>query len=378
MEERRRNISGALTTTLTIALFAVMALLPLRPRRTTPFNVQFAFSWWMNELPFIGLWWLTAGTLSTLLNPQPDLLWWLTAVLVSAVALILVWILVRARFARHALATALQEVYGSRGAPRHTLAPWWRIVLLPIVSWRPDVRRARNLRYGPARFGNLLDVYASRRGSRAGRAPVLVYLHGGGGDKAFFSHALMYQLAARGWVCVSANYRMLGVGYPDQLADTRDVLDWVRKHAEEFGGDPASVFVCGGSLGANLGAAAALSGAPVRGVVGLYGYYGSIGVAGMGPQSPADRITPEAPPFFIIHGAQDTLVRREDARAFAEQLRSRSRQAVVYAELPGANHNFDFFPSLRLHEVGDAIQRFTELVIDDASTTKAQANGIAV
>ncbi|UUT36647.1 alpha/beta hydrolase [Microbacterium elymi] len=190
-----------------------------------------------------------------------------------------------------------------------------------------------------------------------------MYLHGGGGDKAIFAHALMYQLAARGWVCMSANYRMLRVNYGDQLADAQDAMSWARRHAEEFGGDPASVIAIGASLGANLAASAALSGAQVRGVVCLCGYYGSAGATGTGPHSPAGRITSEAPPFLVVHGAQDTLVRREDARDFAERLKSRSQEPVVYAELPGANHNFDFFPSLRLHAVGDAIQRFTKITV---------------
>nr|WP_274636987.1 alpha/beta hydrolase [Microbacterium bovistercoris] len=356
-----------MTTALTIAVFAAAALLPLRPRRSTPFNVQFALSWWMNELPFIGLWWLLAGTLATLLNPGSSFWWWLIAALTLAVTLILAWILVRARFARRALTAALQNVYGPRGRPHETRSPWWRIVLLPIVAWRPDVRRIRNRRYGPARFGNLLDVYVSRRRNRQARAPVLVYLHGGGGDKAIFAHALMYQLAARGWVCMSANYRMLRVNYGDQLADAQDAMSWARRHAEEFGGDPASVIAIGASLGANLAASAALSGAQVRGVVCLYGYYGSAGATGTGPHSPAGRITSEAPPFLVVHGAQDTLVRREDARDFAERLKSRSQEPVVYAELPGANHNFDFFPSLRLHAVGDAIQRFTKITVGEAA-----------
>src|SRR5690606_28166328 len=118
------------------------------------------------------------------------------------------------------------------GAPHETSPPWWRIALLPIVAWRPDVRRIRNRRYGPARFGNLLDVYVTRRRNQPGNAPVLVYLHSGGlngfgfGDKAIFAHALMYRFAAQGWVCVNANFRIRGARYDDQIADVRTVLEW--------------------------------------------------------------------------------------------------------------------------------------------------------
>lgn len=74
------------------------------------------------------------------------------------------WIAVRARSARPALSAVLQTVYGPRATPRYTRPVWWRL-LLPVISWQPDVRRIRNRRYGPARRGNRLDVYM--RGRRA-------------------------------------------------------------------------------------------------------------------------------------------------------------------------------------------------------------------
>lgn len=359
-------MNGALNTTLIVALFAVLALRPIRPRRSTPFTLSFAFSWWINELPFIGLWWLVWGAAGTLLHPQPDLGWWLMAGLFMLDVLILVYLLLRAQSARAVLSTALQNVYGPKGAVRYDRAPWWRIVMLPIVAWRWDVRKTGGLRYGRARRGNLLDVYVSRRPRKGVKAPVLVYFHAGGlngsgfGSRAIFAHALVYRLAARGWVCVSADYRMRSVRYMDQLADIRDALDWVRAHAREFGGNPDTLFVSGGSSGANLATTAALSGSAVIGVIGLYGFYGSVGA----PVSPHACVTSHAPPFLIVHGKLDPLVRREDARAFAARLSGVSQQPVTYAELPGANHNFDFFPSLRLSAVADAIARFAELTMD--------------
>lgn len=363
-------MNGALTTAVTVAVLAAFAVIPLRPRRTAPFTVPFAVGWWMNELPFIGLWWLVAGTSGTLLNPQWGFWWALTAGCTALVTMMLGLILGRAGTTRRTLSTALQDTYGPRGAVPRTRPAWWRIVLLPIVSWRPDVRRIRNRRYGPARIGNLLDVYIPRHRASAAPAPVLVYFHGGGlggfgvGDKALFAHAMLYRLAARGWICVSANYRMYGVRYADQLDDANDALTWARAHAAEIGGDPEALFVVGGSSGANLAATAALTGAPVRGVVGLYGYYGAVGAAAEATTSPHGAISADAPPFLIIHGAQDALVRREDARTFAAHLRAISRKPVAYSELRGANHNFDFFPSLRLASVSDAVQCFIELVLE--------------
>ena len=176
------------------------------------------------------------------------------------------------------------------------------------------------------------------------------------------SRALIYRLAAQGWVCVSAGRRLFRAGYREQLADARGALAWVRYNAEAYGGDPDRVFAAGGSAGAHLAATAAMTGSNVAAVIGMYGYYGSVG-AGPGSTSPQEVINPDAPPFFIIHGALDTLVLHHEARAFAERVRAVSRQPVVYAELPGAQHNFDFFQSIRFHAVTDAIVRFAELTL---------------
>ena len=44
----------------------------------------------------------------------------------------------------------------------------------------------------------------------------------------------------------------------------------------------------------------------------------------------------DAPPFFVVHGARDTMLLVEDARHFAAALQSASRSPVAYAELPGS------------------------------------------
>ena len=364
-------------TALLVALLAVMALRPPMPRHSSPFNLQFALGWLINELPFLGLWWLLAGTMGTLTQPQPGFSWWLVAGLAAVDTLLLARIAARARSARPALSAAFRATYGFHGAPSYTRPPWWRLTLVPIIAWRPAVRRIRNLRYGPARRGNRLDVYVSRRHRRTG-APVLVYFHGSFqmGNKMLGARQLIYRLAAQGWVCVSADRRLFRARYPDQLADARAAVTWVRDNADAFGGDSRTVFVAGGSAGAHLAATAALTDTEVSGVIAMYGYYGDVGGSRPALTSPLDCIHPDAPPFLIVHGALDTLVLRDDARGFADQLRTVSRQPVVYAELPGTQHNFDFFHSLRSHTVADAIVRFTELTME-AGRAEASARSSA-
>src|SRR4029450_11150516 len=67
--------------------------------------------------------------------------------------------------------------------------------------------------------------------------------------------------------------------------------------------------------------------------------------------SPMSRVNPDAPPFLVVHGTHDTLVPVADARAFVELLRASSRTEVAYAEVRGAQHAFEIFPSVRTGHV---------------------------
>ena len=78
--------------------------------------------------------------------------------------------------------------------------------------------------------------------------------------------------------------------------------------------------------------------------------------------SPMSLIHPEAPPFFIVHGDRDTLVPVAEARRFAEDLRRTAPGPVVYAEIPGAQHAFEIFPSLRGELVLAGVERFLALI----------------
>jgi len=63
--------------------------------------------------------------------------------------------------------------------------------------------------------------------------------------------------------------------------------------------------------------------------------------------SPTYRVTPSAPPMFVLHGANDTLVPVTVAREFVARLREVSQAPVAYVELPCAQHAFDVLASIR-------------------------------
>ena len=207
---------------------------------------------------------------------------------------------------------------------------------------------------------------------------MLIHLHGGAfrsGRKSREARPLLYRLASQGWVCISANYRLSPAAtFPDHLIDVKKVIAWAREHGPEYGADPAVVFVAGSSAGGHLASLAALTpndpvfqpgfeGADtsVAAAISLYGYYGSLG-SDHEPSSPLAYVRPDAPPFFVAHGDKDTLVLVEDARHFVERLQGASSNPVVYAELPGAQHTFDLFHSLRFETVVDAIEAFAAWV----------------
>ena len=81
---------------------------------------------------------------------------------------------------------------------------------------------------------------------------------------------------------------------------------------------------------------------------------------GWAKASPLDRITPDDSPMFVIHGSNDTLVPVAEAQHFVEKLRATVNEPVVYAELPGAQHAFDIFPSVRTAHIIRAIERYVD------------------
>ncbi len=60
----------------------------------------------------------------------------------------------------------------------------------------------------------------------------------------------------------------------------------------------------------------------------------------------------------MLHGSHDSLVGVDQARMFVAKLREVSKRTVVYAELPGAQHAFDVFPSIRSAHIVRAIDRY--------------------
>ncbi|WP_433235178.1 alpha/beta hydrolase [Streptosporangium sp. CA-135522] len=376
---------GYLVPVALVAWCTVFALAPLRRPRFLG-AMSFRSGLVLNELPFLAFGWLLVSTLSTLGQGDIDAPGgWATVGLAVLTTAGLVVVARRGLLAGPVVDRALAEGLGNgwRAAVDPDMAvrlrrrlPLARILFRPFFVRRRDVERLANIGYGDAGKRNLLDVY--RRRSRPSDGPTLIHLHGGeyvSGRKNSQALPLIYRLASQGWVCVSANYRLRPAAqFPDHLIDLKKVIAWVREHGHDYGADPSVIFVAGSSSGGHLASIAALTpndpafqpgfehaDTTVTAAISLNGYYGNYYGQGSA-SSPLAYSRPDAPPFFIAHGDRDTMVLVENARLFAEKLRSTSSNPVVYAELPGAQHSFDLFHSLRFEAVVDAVEAFAAWV----------------
>lgn len=279
--------------------------------------------------------------------------------------------------------------------------------LLPVLNGNSRRRRSRNIRYDsagqgePSRRPLNLDVYMPLDTPAPGELrPAVLQIHGGAwvlGSKNEQGIPLLNHLASCGWVGFNIDYQLSPrAKFPTHLVDCKRALVWIREHAEEYGVDPNFVVVTGGSAGGHLCALMALTqndpdfqpgfeeaDTSLQGAVPFYGVYDLTNrdgaydsmfeqliadvVMGVGLEaepekwaaySPIDRITEEAPPMFVIHGDKDVLVPVEIARSFVARLRQISRRAVVYAELRGAQHAFEIFPSFRAVHTVEYVERF--------------------
>jgi dipeptidyl aminopeptidase/acylaminoacyl peptidase len=71
----------------------------------------------------------------------------------------------------------------------------------------------------------------------------------------------------------------------------------------------------------------------------------------------------DAPPFFILHGQDDSIIPVPEGRDFAATLRAVSTSTVAYAEIPHAQHAFDFYyGSPRAHYTAQAVEEFLSWV----------------
>jgi acetyl esterase/lipase len=275
--------------------------------------------------------------------------------------------------------------------------------LKPFHFSRPSVIKIRNIPYGDEGKRNLLDIVKPRKAGQ--KRPVLLQIHGGAwmlGHKGEQGQPLLHRMAELGWVGVAINYRLSPANaFPAHIIDVKKAIAWIKEHIEAYDGDPDFIVVTGGSAGGHLCSLAALTPnyAPwqpgfeeadttVQGAMPLYACFDFTNRFGIRQGtaidkpimkwvmqieqdeqqalwekgSPIAQITEAAPPFMVIQGTHDTLIWVEEARRFVAELSGVTQRALVYAELPGAQHAFEFFHSPRTSHYLNGASTYLEWV----------------
>lgn len=304
-----------------------------------------------------------------------------------------------------ALAEGLGADYLSRlDAPptKSDLATPWKTVLKPWDIREPRVRRIANIDYvGDGQLRHKLDVYIPRAGGE--KLPVVIQVHGGAwiiSNKNQQGIPLMNHLAARDFVCVAVNYPLSPKAkWPEHLIALKRAVAWTRANIADYGGDPSFITVTGGSAGGHLAAMLGLTPndprfqpgfedaeTSLQACVPFYGVYdiantldtragkqrldwflkktffGGHDAERYNSATALLQVREDAPPFFVIHGAHDSLVPVAEARELVRRMREVNKEPVVYAELPGTQHGFDVFHSVRGAHVIRGVERFLRWV----------------
>lgn len=258
-----------------------------------------------------------------------------------------------------------------------------------------------------------MDLYIPPGAAGTGRpAPVAMYVHGGGlvlghrqrtgiggtlanHDGALFP-PLQEQLNARGFVVASIDYRLSpGAPWPAQIEDTKCAVRFLRAHATDLGINPARIGVWGGSGGGQLASLLGLTGpgagfdrgqyadqsSAVQAVVDMFGpsdltdfddsdpFARFILQIGFGSStalrrsaSPITYVAPGAPPFLILQGTRDSMVRPRQSAGLAQRLHSAGVPATLI-EVQGTEH------TLATPDQRPSPDELTATVIDFLTTT---------
>lgn len=235
-----------------------------------------------------------------------------------------------------------------------------------------------------------MDLYMPPAAVRAGRpAPVAMYVHGGGaiGDRkmggtgavlanhqgALFT-PLQQQLNARGFVVAAIDYRLPpGTPWPAQIEDAKCAVRFLRAHAADLGIDPGRIGVWGSSGGGQLVSLLGLAGpgagfdhgqyleqsSAVQAVVDMFGpadltdfddsaafgrFIAQVSLGGSSAvrrsASPITYVASGAPPFLILQGTEDPMVRPRQSVELAQQLHA-ADVPVTFIKVQGTEHTLD-------------------------------------
>jgi len=300
--------------------------------------------------------------------------------------------------------TTWQKIASNNYSPKNILDIDWQSWLNPTKSLEdPRIEILRDQIFHDVNGLQLkLDIY--RPINIKERSPGILQIHGGGwitGSKRQASSFLV-RMASQGWVCYSITHRFSPkVVFPEHLIDVKRALKWIRTNADEHGLDKNFIIAKGGSSGAHLASLMALTqnqsefqpgfekiDTSIQGCVPLYGVFDFIGsfdektpfpakskllkkVCGGIPKkkpncykkiTPANWISMDTPPFFILQGETDSLISVEEPKIFWENLKSNKISSSAFLSLPLVQHGFDIFPTLTEQYIIPIVEQFFKML----------------
>jgi acetyl esterase/lipase len=241
-----------------------------------------------------------------------------------------------------------------------------------------------------------MDIFFPKSG---GPWPVFLYVHGGGWDKGDKAEGEGWNyLNDKGYLVVTVNYRLAAynVKFPAMIEDVKCAVRFLRAHAAEYNLNPDRIGALGASAGGHLVALLGTADAgagwdtgeykdqssrvqavvteavfsdfthPMPNSISMAIYFAVGEMPGsvrplLTAASPVTYITPDDPPFLIIHGEKDGYSPVEQAQTFDEKLRAAgvsSKLIVVQGGEHGLN-SADGSPTVPTQEeIGQAILDF--------------------
>ena len=252
------------------------------------------------------------------------------------------------------------------------------------------VKVTRNVGYGSgdvrqpsaAKRPLFLDIYQPDTAEAGWKRPVMIAIHGGGflfGDKGEMNN-LCRELAARGYVCFSINYRLVPDDPPglsqDQytrtvmaaVADAYHAAQWIEANATKYQADAGRMFIGGSSAGAVTSMLLAynpeIKAPHFRAVADLWGT--------MGPR--VTWIKKGGPPLLIIHGTEDETI----TVSAAKEIDARAKQVGLQHEtflIDGMGHGLPLNLQVGSETLLEHLVDFFYRQISPASAAKSSRVG---
>ncbi|NHJ05126.1 MAG: alpha/beta hydrolase [Candidatus Heimdallarchaeota archaeon] len=233
-----------------------------------------------------------------------------------------------------------------------------------------------------------LDVHFP---NKKGAFPIIIFIHGGGwiiGRKGKLAHDRTCKLLANfGYTVFNINYRLIPIEYlfskdspllknpqiGEMISDVNAAIEYARKNANLYKGDPSNLFLFGRSAGAHLALLTSFisnDNNKISGVIALYpvtdfnGFYEFIKKHHRLKStlltnafsdtidhkllydlfSPISYVNEDnasnIPPIFLSTGGRDKLVNPEQSRDLHRKLKEFDVPSVLL-DFPWANHGFD-------------------------------------